>query len=81
MKKLSCKPVQFTLWGLLAIVAASATSCALFAGPIAEKIASGVEKYCEEPLAYRQLYRNTINASLAHTGHLVHVHCSGDPTP
>jgi len=63
----------------LIVSASLAQGCAIFAGPIAEKIASGVEKYCEEPLSYRQLYRNTVNASLAHTGHLVHVHCSGDP--
>ena len=61
------------------VTASLAQGCALIAGPVTEKIASGVEKYCEEPLAYRELYRNTVNASLAHTGHLVHVHCSGDP--
>lgn len=55
------------------------TACSTLFGPVAEKIASGVEKYCEEPYSYRSVYRNTVNSKLVMTGHKVHVHCSGDP--
>lgn len=55
--------------------------CAVLGGAVAEKVATAVEKYCEEPLSYRELYRNTVNSQLSGTGHVVHVHCSGDPTP
>lgn len=53
------------------------TGCAFL--PLAEKIASGVEKYCQEPYSFRSIYRNTVNAGLVGTGHAVHVHCNGDP--
>ncbi len=56
------------------------SGCALF-GEAAEKIASGVEKYCEQPYVYRSDFRNTVNAQLSGTGHEVHVHCYGDPVP
>lgn len=66
-----------TLW--LSIVLASLLSgCALF-GEAVEKIAVGVEKYCEQPYTYRSDFRNTVNAALGDTGHTVHVHCAGDP--
>ena len=55
------------------------SGCGLLA-PVVEKIASGVEKYCQEPYSYRSAYRNTVNSQLSGTGHEVHVHCSGDPT-
>lgn len=55
------------------------TGCSTLFGPVAEKIASGVEKYCEEPYSYRSVYRNTVNSNLVVSGHKVHVHCSGDP--
>ncbi len=60
------------------LVALFLNSCALFA-PVAAKIASGVEKYCDEPYSFRQVYRNTINSQLTASGHVVHVHCLGDP--
>jgi len=64
---------------LLSIVLTSLLSgCALF-GEAADKIADGVEKYCEQPLVYRSEFRNTINTRLVGTGHTVHVHCLGDP--
>ena len=64
---------------LLTIALASLISgCALF-GEAADKVANGVEKYCEQPYLYRSDFRNTINASLTGTGHTVHVHCAGDP--
>lgn len=66
----------------LVIVAVAVTivqGCAVFAAPIAEQVARAVEKYCQEPLSYREVYRNTVNAQLIATGHLVHVHCDGDP--
>lgn len=55
------------------------SGCAVF-GEAAEKIANGVEKYCEQPYLYRSDFRNTINAQLVDTGHTVHVHCAGDPS-
>jgi hypothetical protein len=64
------------------IVSAGAIgSCAALLSPVAEKVADGVEKYCEEPYSFRSIYRNTVNAELVGTGHTVHVHCSGDPEP
>ena len=62
-------------------IASVAVSCAVLGGAVAEKVAGAVEKYCEEPLGYRQLYRNTVNSHLTVTGHVVHVHCNGDPGP
>jgi uncharacterized protein YceK len=58
-------------------------ACILMAGcaTVAEKIAEGVTVYCVHPLPYRLIYRNTVNAQLAATGHKVHVHCAGDPEP
>lgn len=52
-------------------------ACGLLS-PVVEKIADGVERYCEEPYAFRQQYRNTVNSQLSDTGHRVHVHCAGD---
>lgn len=54
------------------------SGCTLF-GEAAEKIAGGVEKYCEQLYIYRSEFRNTVNAQLTGTGHVVHVHCAGDP--
>ncbi|KKN49734.1 hypothetical protein LCGC14_0639840 [marine sediment metagenome] len=61
-------------------IAGVAVSCAVLGGAVAEKVATAVERYCEEPLSYRELYRNTVNSHLTVPGHVVHVHCSGDPT-
>ncbi len=61
-----------------AVLLAAMGGCALF-GAVAEKVASAVERYCEEPLSYRQTYGNTVNSYLSATGHVVHVHCAGDP--
>ena len=64
---------------LLAITLASLLSgCAIF-GEAVDKIAGGVEKYCEQPYTYRSDFRNTVNTALQGTGHTVHVHCAGDP--
>ena len=60
-------------------IGAMVQGCAVLTGQVAEKVAIAVERYCEEPLSYRQVYRNTVNSELATTGHVVHVHCSGDP--
>ena len=67
MKTTICITLAFLLSG-----------CALF-GEAADKIADGVVKYCEQPYIYRSDFRNTINAHLTGTGHVVHVHCAGDP--
>jgi hypothetical protein len=69
---------------LVAVIAAGSIGgmvqgCAALVAPVAEKVAIAVERYCEEPLSYRQIYRNTVNSELTATGHVVHVHCSGDP--
>ena len=69
------------IFSSIAVTALAAQSCAVLGQPIAEKIASAVEKYCEEPLSYREVYRNTVNAQLVDTMHEVHVHCAGDPRP
>lgn len=63
------------------MVGVALVGCASLLSPVAEKVADGVEKYCEEPYSFRSIYRNTVNAELAGTGHTVHVHCSGDPEP
>jgi hypothetical protein len=60
-------------------IAAGPVSCAVLGGAVAEKVADAADRYCEEPLSYRELYGNTVNSYLAGTGHVVHVHCSGDP--
>jgi hypothetical protein len=65
--------------GVAIAIAAVPVSCAVLGGAVAEKVAHAVEKYCEEPLSYRELYGNTVNGQLVGTGHVVHVHCSGDP--
>ena len=64
---------------LTLILLITLSGCAVLFSPVAEKVASAVEKYCEEPYAYRQVYRNTVNGNLGTTGHRVHVHCYGDP--
>ena len=66
------------LFSLLLVTILVAGCSTLFA-PVAEKIASSVERYCEEPYSYRSIYRNTVNSNLVISGHKVHVHCSGDP--
>lgn len=55
------------------------SGCSTLFGPIVERIAPLIEKYCEEPYGYRSVYRNTVNSQLLVTGHKVHVHCEGDP--
>lgn len=43
------------------------------------QVASGVVKYCEQSFDVRSLARESINVELASYGHIVHVHCKGDP--
>lgn len=62
---------------LLLVLALSA--CSLLGSPIAEKVASVVDDYCNEPFAARQLYRDTVNEELATEGHSIEVKCAGDP--
>lgn len=54
------------------------TGCAA-AERVADRVADGVIIYCGEPLAARQLVRDTVNQKLAGTGHRVRVTCAGDP--
>lgn len=70
----NCKKLLVSLFVTILL-----TGCAALIAPVTENIAKGVERYCEEPYSYRSVYRNTVNAELAGTGHQVHVHCSGDP--
>lgn len=67
------------LIGAAIVIAAVPVSCAVL-GVAAEKVATAVDRYCEEPLSHRELYGNSVNSYLVGTGHVVHVHCSGDPT-
>lgn len=78
------KILKLTVLFLVTVIAAGSIGatvqgCAALIAPVAEKVAVAVERYCEEPLSYRQIYRNTVNSELTATGHVVHVHCSGDP--
>ncbi len=75
------KDLMILLIVLIGMALGALPGCAVLGGAVAEKVADAVEKYCEEPLSYRELYRNTVNGQLIGTGHVVHVHCSGDPTP
>ncbi len=71
---------KFLLFRMTILVLILGTgSCAVLGGAVAEKVADAAERYCEEPRSYRELYGNTVNSYLAGTGHVVHVHCSGDP--
>ena len=47
--------------------------------PITNKIAPAVVVYCSQAYAARLLIRDAINDELVGTGHVVHVHCGGDP--
>ena len=63
------------------LLSLSLAGCALLGGPVAEKVAGVIDKYCEEPQRARELYRETINAELAAEGHSILVVCSGDTPP
>jgi len=66
---------------LLLVSTVLMTGCSILGQPVAEKVASAVDKYCEEPYSARQLYRTTVNEELALEGHTVTVTCFGDPDP
>lgn len=53
------------------------TGCSLFQ-ELANEVANGVVKYCEQPQDARQIVRDSINVELAPHGHVLHVHCKGD---
>lgn len=63
------------------LIGISSSACALLGDPVAEKVAEAIDRYCEEPLGARELYRATINAELADEGHSLVVTCAGDPDP
>jgi hypothetical protein len=46
---------------------------------INENVVRGVNAYCNESYADRQLTHALINSALAETGHIIEVHCEGDP--
>ena len=46
---------------------------------INKNIVRGVNAYCNEPYADRQLVRSLVNASLVESGHSIAVTCEGDP--
>jgi hypothetical protein len=55
------------------------TGCAssFFRTEIAPKVASGINRYCQEPLALRQPIRDEVNRLI--TPHAIKVTCDGDP--
>lgn len=69
MNKTKCAIVTVTL------IALFLQGCAA----INENVVRGVNAYCNEPYADRQLTRALINNALAESGHSVAVTCSGDP--
>lgn len=65
---------------LIGIAAAMLSGCGLLTSKVAEEVAPLVEDYCEsESFAQRRVYRDTINAELAESGHSVEITCAGDP--
>lgn len=68
MKKLLC----------VLTLAALTSGCSIFGDRVASKVADGIDKYCEEPLQARELYRTLINEELSREGHSVAVTCNGD---
>lgn len=60
---------------VLAIVLLS--GCSVISGKVAPKVASAVNRYCQEPYSERQLIREEVNKMTA--PHLVRVSCAGDP--
>ena len=55
--------------------------CSILGQPIAEKVADGIERYCQEAYEQRHVYRHSINTELAAEGHSIVVTCRGDPEP
>ncbi len=58
------------------LLALALSGCAVFA-PVTEKIAVGVNKYCEQPYDARLLLRAEVNKAVAPNA--VKVTCDGDP--
>lgn len=70
---------KFLLFRMTILVFILGTGGCAVLGAAAGKVADAVDRYCEQPLSHRELYGNSVNSYLAGTGHVVHVHCSGDP--
>lgn len=81
MRKLSCRPVQITLWATVAIAGAIVSGCALFGSGLADQVADAVGEYCKQPYAARLIVRETVNAALAADGHSIVLTCAGDVAP
>lgn len=68
--------VSLALWITLFLVMALLSGCDIFTQKAAPTIAKGVQRYCREPLAERQLIRGQVNGMIA--PNTVRVDCAGD---
>ena len=55
------------------------SGCSGFAERAVNGVAKAVDKYCDEPLNYREVYYELINQKLSENGHYAEVLCYGDP--
>lgn len=53
------------------------SACTTFTTQVAPQVAKAVKRYCQEPLAERQLIRSQVNGMIA--PNTVRVTCEGDP--
>lgn len=53
------------------------SGCTVFNAKVAPEVAKGVNRYCLEPLAERQLIRSQVNGMI--TPNTIKVTCAGDP--
>lgn len=70
------KSLLLTL-ALVGLLASELTACSTFSTAVAPKVADGVNRYCREPLAERQLIRSQVNGMI--TPNTIKVTCQGDP--
>lgn len=59
------------------LLAGCLAGCSLIAPHVGPELAKGINRYCEQPFAERQLVRDSINAQIA--PHSVRVTCATDP--
>lgn len=62
---------------LLLVAACVVSGCSLVEPKVAPQIAKGVNRYCQEPYAERQLIRQSVNSQTG--GNKITVTCEGDP--
>lgn len=61
----------------ISLMIMSLTGCSLITPKVAPQVAKAVTRYCQEPLAERQLIRAQVNGMI--TPNTVKVTCVGDP--